>query len=53
MRVIGVTQDVKHYGFDRDMRPGVYLPYVQRARESDMMAIVRISDEGSRIGRIH
>ncbi|UCE48323.1 MAG: ABC transporter permease, partial [Phycisphaerales bacterium] len=45
MRVIGVTQDVKHYGFDRDMRPGVYLPYVERACESDMMAIVRTSGD--------
>jgi len=27
MEVIGLTQDVKHYGLDEDMRPGVYSPY--------------------------
>ena len=26
MPVVGVTKDIKHYGFERPMRPGVYLP---------------------------
>ncbi|MGH9720952.1 MAG: ABC transporter permease [Bryobacteraceae bacterium] len=29
MTVIGVTADVKHYGLEREMRPGVYVPYSQ------------------------
>jgi putative ABC transport system permease protein len=29
MTVIGVTRDVKHYGVDKEMRPGVYQPLVQ------------------------
>jgi len=27
--VVGVTRDVKHYGVDEAMRPGVYLPWMQ------------------------
>ena len=29
MTVIGVTRDVKHYGMDEDMTPGVYQPVAQ------------------------
>jgi predicted permease len=29
MTVIGVAKDVKHYGLDNEMRPGVYVPYSQ------------------------
>jgi predicted permease len=29
MTVIGVTRDVKHYGMDEEMRPGVYQPMTQ------------------------
>ncbi|MBU6398674.1 MAG: ABC transporter permease [Verrucomicrobia bacterium] len=29
MTVVGVVHDVKHYGMDRPMIPGVYLPYAQ------------------------
>jgi predicted permease len=27
--VVGVTKDVKHYGVDEEMRPGVYVPFQQ------------------------
>jgi predicted permease len=36
--VVGVTRDVKHYGLDQEMRPGVYVPYRQSAQNG--MAIV-------------
>lgn len=49
MTVIGVTQDVKHYGIDEEMRPGIYIPYQQaavstvsfalRSRQSDMESL--------------
>jgi predicted permease len=29
MTVVGVTRDVKHYGQDEEMRPGVYVPLAQ------------------------
>ena len=29
MTVIGVARDVKHYGLDQPVRPGVYLPFAQ------------------------
>jgi predicted permease len=38
MTVTGVAQDVKHYGLDQPMIPGVYLPYVQDPRHQ--MSIV-------------
>lgn len=38
MEVIGVTRDVKHYGLDQEMRPGVYIPHRQMAME--VMSIV-------------
>ena len=37
--VVGVVEDVKHYGLDRPMRPGVYFPLGKRPR-STMMAVV-------------
>lgn len=40
MTVIGVTRDVKHYGLDTEMRPGVYLP-MQQAPRQDMTVVVR------------
>ena len=40
MTVVGVARDVKHYGSDRPMIPGVYLPYAQ-LRRSGMTVVVR------------
>ena len=38
MTVVGMTGDVRHYGLERPMRPGVYLPLVQSP--SHTMAVV-------------
>jgi predicted permease len=38
--VIGVVKDIKHYGFDQPMRPGVYLPY-HYAPERSMTIVAR------------
>lgn len=40
MRVVGVTKDVKHYGFEQEMRPGVYIPYTWNA-DGTMYGVVR------------
>ncbi|HYG34896.1 MAG TPA: FtsX-like permease family protein, partial [Clostridia bacterium] len=40
--VVGVVQDVKHYGADRPMIPGVYLPYAQMPLQN-MTLVVRSS----------
>ena len=37
--VVGVTADVKHYGLERPMRPGLYFPIGQDVRSSMMLAI--------------
>ncbi len=44
MTVVGVARDVKHYGLDRPMIPGVYLPYAQ-LRRSGMAVVVRTATE--------
>ena len=42
MRVVGVTKDVKHYGFEQEMRPGVYIPYTWNA-DPTMHGVVHTS----------
>jgi predicted permease len=44
MTVVGVARDVKHYGQDRPMIPGVYLPYPQVPR-SGLALVVRTAAE--------
>ncbi len=44
MRVVGVTRDVKHYGLDEEMRPGIYVPLAQqRWPYRSMVMILRTS----------
>jgi predicted permease len=40
MTVVGMVGDVKHYGLERPMRPGVYVPLVQRP-SSTMSVVIR------------
>ena len=42
MTVVGVTRDIKHYGLDREMRPGVYVPFDTRPINS-MVVVLRSS----------
>jgi predicted permease len=42
MTVVGVARDVKHYGVDRPMIPGVYLPFAQDS-QSQMAVVIRSS----------
>ena len=40
MNVVGVTGDIKHYGLERPMRPGLYFPAPQLAGRTSSMAVV-------------
>jgi predicted permease len=42
--VVGYVQDVKHYGLERPMRPGVYVPLVQTPSRTMTVAIRTIGD---------
>ena len=44
MTVVGITQDVKHYGVDQEMRPGVYQPLRQGPRGSMQIAVRTAAD---------
>jgi predicted permease len=44
MTVVGVVGDVKHYGLERPMRPGVYFPLGRNPRSSLMLAIHTAGD---------
>jgi predicted permease len=40
MTVVGIVGDVKHYGLDRPMRPGIYVPIQPRRLGLDSLAMV-------------
>jgi ABC-type antimicrobial peptide transport system permease subunit len=44
MTVVGVVGDVKHYGLERPIRPGVYFPLGRNPRSSLMLAIHTAGD---------
>ena len=39
LTVVGYVEDVKHYGLERDMRPGVYVPAVAAATSAMTLAL--------------
>ena len=40
MTVVGVTRDIKHYGLERPMRPGVYFPTRMLGQRTASMAVI-------------
>ncbi len=44
MTVVGVVEDVKHYGLEEPMRPGVYLPLAQAPSATMTVAIRTTAD---------
>ena len=42
--VVGVVADIKHYGLERPMRPGVYFPLKQRSLDSVTVALRTTGD---------
>jgi ABC-type lipoprotein release transport system permease subunit len=40
MTVVGVTRDIKHYGLERPMRPGVYFPARMLAQRTSSLAVI-------------
>jgi predicted permease len=45
--VVGVVQDVKHYGLEQPMRPGVYMPLAQNPYPNMMVAVRSTGDPAS------
>ena len=50
MTVVGVTRNVKHYGLDEEMRPGVYQPFRQMPRSGFAVALRTQGDPTPAIG---
>ena len=47
LTVVGVARDVKHYGVDEEMRPGVYQPFQQFPLGSFQVALRSTAESGS------
>jgi predicted permease len=47
MRVVGMVEDVRHYGLERPMRPGIYVPLRQHPAGTLSVAIRTAADPAS------
>lgn len=47
LTVVGVTEDLKHYGLERPVRPGVYLPMPMNPRASSTVVLKTDGDPAS------
>jgi predicted permease len=47
--VVGVVADVKHYGLEQPMRPGVYLPLSRRPMDSMTVALKTAGDQAATV----
>jgi predicted permease len=45
--VVGVTKDVKHYGVDEEMRPGVYVPFQMLPRAGFLIGLKTRGDRAA------
>lgn len=52
MTVVGVTRDVKHYGVDQEMRPGVYQPLRQLPLQGFQVLVATEGDPGAALSEI-
>lgn len=52
LTVVGVARDVKHYGVDEDMRPGVYQPISQIPLDYFMVAVRTAGDPTALAGAV-
>ncbi len=48
--VVGVARDVKHYGLERPVRPGVYLPHATLPAFTSMTLVLRTKGEPAALG---
>jgi predicted permease len=44
LTVVGVTADIKHYGLEQPVRPGVYLPHLLMPRSSNTVVLKTAGD---------
>ncbi len=53
LTVVGVTMDIKHYGLERPVRPGIYLPHPLMPRSSNTIVLKTAGDPASVAAAAH
>ena len=52
MTVVGLVRDIKHYGLERPMRPGVYFPLPDNPRQTMAVALHTSGDAAALGGSV-